>query len=796
MDHSLYDDLDFSPPNNLPQESKLATYMNRSATTPNRNQGPLSQTSHGQTPIGQPPHGQPIIGQGHMSQSHLSQGQLGQGHLGQGLLSQAQIVQAQLSQTQLGQGHLGQGLLAQSQLGPGHLSQSQLGQAHLGQGLLGLGHLGQGQLGQTHLAQGQLSQTLGQGQLGQAHLSQGQLGHALLAQGQLGQPHLGQGQLGQGQLGQGQLGQGHIGQGQLGQGHIGQGQLGQGHIGQGQLGQGHIGQGQLGQGHIGQGQLGQAHLGQGQLGQPHLGQGQLGHASLGQAHLGHIHLPQGHLGQGQLSPTQLSPAQLSQAMGNLSLDAPPPTAINKPVMLPPAALLSHPPPAQIMKEIPPPPLYQQVIIGEYMPINFYAPSNLISESAESLSQINLPPIVPPPQVHQENVGGTTYFFTNEIGGGHGSGSGMGSEPCLGVASTSGYGQQMYPPPHLPSHLPSAQSRPGLSRTPYYSRSGKMNKDVYRRNDEMYYIQPSLFTEFPTEIGDYVELAPLDSEHQPRTAFSAKLRNTASTFALRRIPLTNGAELPASLEVWTQINHPNIVRFFKAFVTDAFGDESAILVYEHHLACLTLLKKYILSGSSGYAAEASARYTFSADPDAPRPYTHQQNTQRTENADFHIPELELWPILIQISGALREIHNAGLACRNLDVTKVVVTGNRSRISWGGMGELLDDTHIVQAQQEDLTALGLLALSLACRTTEVDDIDACLDYVKRVYSKDFTRVAMLSQSVDYSKVELPMYVITSGLSLFCTTAFAEYKSRLRFFGIYPKALVYKGINCIDV
>ncbi|CAH2225186.1 jg24682 [Pararge aegeria aegeria] len=75
-------------------------------------------------------------------------------------------------------------------------------------------------------------------------------------------------------------------------------------------------------------------------------------------------------------------------------------------------------------------LYQQVIIGEYMPINFYAPSNLISESAESLSQINLPPIVPPPQVHQENVGGTTYFFTNEIGGGHGSGSGMGKSCTL------------------------------------------------------------------------------------------------------------------------------------------------------------------------------------------------------------------------------------------------------------------------------------------------------------------------------------------------------------------------------
>ncbi|CAH2208532.1 jg24933, partial [Pararge aegeria aegeria] len=97
-----------------------------------------------------------------------------------------------------------------------------------------------------------------------------------------------------------------------------------------------------------------------------------------------------------------------------------------------------------------------------------------------------------------------------------------------------------------------------------------SKDMFEKITR--HLWTCVVAQFPTEIGDYVELAPLDSEHQPRTAFSAKLRNTASTFALRRIPLTNGAELPASLEVWTQINHPNIVRFFKAFVTDAFGDE--------------------------------------------------------------------------------------------------------------------------------------------------------------------------------------------------------------------------------
>ena len=39
----------------------------------------------------------------------------------------------------------------------------------------------------------------------------------------------------------------------------------------------------------------------------------------------------------------------------------------------------------------------------------------------------------------------------------------------------------------------------------------------------------------------------------------------------------------------------------------------------------------------------------------------------------LPETLLWDYVIQLSGVLRQIHAAGLACRVLDPTKILVTG---------------------------------------------------------------------------------------------------------------------------
>lgn len=72
--------------------------------------------------------------------------------------------------------------------------------------------------------------------------------------------------------------------------------------------------------------------------------------------------------------------------------------------------------------------------------------------------------------------------------------------------------------------------------------------------------------------------------------------------------------------------------------------------------------------------------FSADPTAPRPYSHQKNAllrQQHGGGSGMLPECVIWNYIIQLTSALRVIHAAGLACRTLDPTKILLTG-RSRL----------------------------------------------------------------------------------------------------------------------
>ena len=48
----------------------------------------------------------------------------------------------------------------------------------------------------------------------------------------------------------------------------------------------------------------------------------------------------------------------------------------------------------------------------------------------------------------------------------------------------------------------------------------------------------------------------------------------------------------------------------------------------------------------------------------------------------LPESILWSYAIQLTGALRVIHAAGLSCRCLDASKVIIT-NRNRVRLSGV-----------------------------------------------------------------------------------------------------------------
>jgi len=100
------------------------------------------------------------------------------------------------------------------------------------------------------------------------------------------------------------------------------------------------------------------------------------------------------------------------------------------------------------------------------------------------------------------------------------------------------------------------------------------------------------------------------------------------------------------------------------------------VYDYHPGSETLLMKHFSPSEplNGYADP------FSADPSAPRPYSHQKNAllrQQHGGGSGMLPEGVIWNYIIQLTSALRVIHAAGLACRTLDPTKILLTG-RSRL----------------------------------------------------------------------------------------------------------------------
>ncbi|XP_026743505.1 PAN2-PAN3 deadenylation complex subunit PAN3 [Trichoplusia ni] len=412
---------------------------------------------------------------------------------------------------------------------------------------------------------------------------------------------------------------------------------------------------------------------------------------------------------------------LNQALGKLSLESSP-TAIKK------------------------------VVITEFVPMNYFAQPAILPESPESSSPSQLSGVPNTSQVHQENVGGTTYFYStnsdslNTTGALNSSTSIGPPEACMsgavGAGAASPYATQIYS--GTPTHIGPMTSKSGLAASFYMPET--IRSEIYERNDDVFLqTDPRQFPDLPENVEMYSELIPLEGSapHSIATSYRALHRHTGEQYALRRLhSYTTSAT--KRLEMWKQIDHPNIVRFHDWFTTKAFGDHSMVLVYSYHPACVTLMNKYLSGGGGTNSNDANGAFhdPFSSDPDAPRPYTHQKNAMlRAVASGALLPEAVLWSLLVQLTAALRAVHTAGLAC-SLDPTKVVMNGCRVRISWCGAIDALhaNTNDIGQAQQDDLTALGRLALALACRTIHCDNLAASMELVARTYSADLKNLIL--------------------------------------------------------
>lgn len=337
----------------------------------------------------------------------------------------------------------------------------------------------------------------------------------------------------------------------------------------------------------------------------------------------------------------------------------------------------------------------------------------------------------PIQAYQKNVNGTTYFYPPDTNGTNQPNGNIFDDP-------SGYLSM----PSIESPTSSLYAQDDLRR------------DLLHRNAlSMALPDSDQWPDLPENVEDYHDVYPLDIYgHSSKimtystSTYRATNSKTGEKCCLKRIhgfrqTITKYTPL---IETWKKINHPNIVQLKDVFITKAFNDSSLIFVYNYHPDSESLQTRHFNSNETinGY------NDPFSSDPNAPRPYSHTKNAiLRHQHSNGLLSEITLWNYAIQLSGALRVIHGAGLALRGLSQNRVLVTGNinsraRLRINCVVIMDILlndvtNSNMISHFQQEDLTDFGKLLLALACRSliaVHQDNLATSIDLMARTYSND--------------------------------------------------------------
>ena len=149
---------------------------------------------------------------------------------------------------------------------------------------------------------------------------------------------------------------------------------------------------------------------------------------------------------------------------------------------------------------------------------------------------------------------------------------------------------------------------------------------------------------------------------------------------------------------------------------------------------------------------------------PKPPTFQNGRLQQSKDGSLLPEPTLWSYIVQLASAIQAIHDAGLAVRVMDPTKILVTSKnryetvtyyspthphsslRVRISSCCLVDILTyDTRqsqdIALMQQEDLAYFGKLIFELCCgQVNAMANLPKALQTIDKNYSQDVKNVAM--------------------------------------------------------
>ncbi|KAJ8785630.1 hypothetical protein J1605_007227 [Eschrichtius robustus] len=261
------------------------------------------------------------------------------------------------------------------------------------------------------------------------------------------------------------------------------------------------------------------------------------------------------------------------------------------------------------------------------------------------------------------------------------------------------------------------------------------------------------TPVPTEVDSYHSLFPLEPLPPPNriqkssnfgyitSCYKAVNSKDDLPYCLRRIHgfrLVN-TKCMVLVDMWKKIQHSNIVTLREVFTTKAFAEPSLVFAYDFHAGGETMMSRHFNDPN----ADAYFTKRKWGQHDGPLPRQHAGL----------LPESLIWAYIVQLSSALRTIHTAGLACRVMDPTKILITGKtRLRVNCVGVFDVLtfDNSQnnnplalMAQYQQADLISLGKVVLALACNSLagiQRENLQKAMELVTINYSSDLKNLIL--------------------------------------------------------
>ncbi|XP_051842485.1 PAN2-PAN3 deadenylation complex subunit PAN3 isoform X1 [Antechinus flavipes] len=364
------------------------------------------------------------------------------------------------------------------------------------------------------------------------------------------------------------------------------------------------------------------------------------------------------------------------------------------------------------------------------PANYLVPSSASTPLNNPVSQTSSTGQV----IQKETVGGTTYFYTDTT-----------PAPLTGMVFPN---YHIYPPtaPHVAYMQPKANA-------PSFFMADELRQELINRHlITMAQIDQADIPAVPAEVDSYHSLFPLEPLPPPNriqkssnfgyitSCYKAVNSKDDLPYCLRRIHgfrLVN-TKCMVLVDMWKKIQHSNIVTLREVFTTKAFGEHSLVFAYDFHAGGETMMSRHF--NDPGADAYFTKRKWGQHDGPLPR-----------QHAGL-LPESLIWAYVVQLSSALRTIHTAGLACRVMDPTKILITGKtRLRVNCAGIFDVLtfDNSQnnplalMAQFQQADLMSLGKVVLALACNSLagiQRENLQKAMELVTINYSSDLKNLIL--------------------------------------------------------